>query len=663
MKKTWIVYSLILILLSCGSSIQQDTIDLGGSDWSITKRDDSTFALPDVDHSTWETVSLPGNLRSFAEKDHYIWIRKTFENSFRETPKSYSLLLGKVYSEEEIYINGTLIGSNGINASELRENPKNRFGTERIYHVPSNILKQGENLVAIRIKSGLWNILGILTGPIQIRETKLVEITKIQRDISHLIIIGFLSFLSLYYFLQFFIIKDKREFLSFGVLTLFFAIFEFSKNDIRFQILDNFLFFKILSYTALVFITPIYLSFLYRFHNLTPTRNVRFFYLAASLMTVFFLINRNPTTLFNVIGILDLMIPFVIGYSAYFSFVNLQKSPKGGIIHLFSQILLFILVLIEALTQRGFIIVNINLGLGFFIYSLSVSFIFQFRYVLQSIELESRKNKLSEGDRLRERVFLYLNSYLRGPLLRLSESFLEKSNDPTALKTDFQNIEDQLEDVLEISRLEVMTEVTHLESLEVKPYLESLLLDSGITYSVMVRENTMINTSPDLFNSIVVRILEFPPLKALKHRDLIITEDLNHFLHFRFLLYNDNLQTTLLYYNELTSQEILEKPYLLRWSIVKEIIRLLKGKLEVSLIKKKYLRIDIGIPGILQESKITEEKSLSIAKRLEMTSLLPGLRKIFTRKPASEAAKPSSTTSVKKQGLSGFFARLFKISK
>lgn len=90
----------------------------------------------------WENQQ-PGNL------DGIVWIRKTVYLTAEEAKKTATLSLSVIDDEDITYVNGVEIGS------------KNAYDAFRSYAVPKGVLKEGKNIVAIKITDnggggGLW---------------------------------------------------------------------------------------------------------------------------------------------------------------------------------------------------------------------------------------------------------------------------------------------------------------------------------------------------------------------------------------------------------------------------------------------------------------------------------------------------------------------------
>lgn len=101
----------------------------------------SHWAAPDFDDSAWKSVDLPGGFVELGVPDApaVAWFRKEITTP-DPLPQGRSLLfLGSIERMDTAYINGVEVG-----ASAWVENP-------RVYFIHDGVLKQGKNIVAIRV--------------------------------------------------------------------------------------------------------------------------------------------------------------------------------------------------------------------------------------------------------------------------------------------------------------------------------------------------------------------------------------------------------------------------------------------------------------------------------------------------------------------------------
>jgi hypothetical protein len=163
--------------------------------------------------------------------------------------------------------------------------------------------------------------------------------------------------------------------------------------------------------------------------------------------------------------------------------------------------------------------------------------------------------------------------------------------------------------------LEVMKEVPFKASVPFVDFIKEVIPDDSITYSIKVDPDTMIENSLELINSIVIRLIDFPGIKEFTHNDLIITQDLKGNVHFRFLLFHANPKIAIRLFNELSTKTSLEDSNTIKWQIIRQIARLLEAKLELKIIKRKYLRIDLGLKAIPAQQSTLESVTESSKKK------------------------------------------------
>ena len=133
----------------------------GTSEWSrrIAKTDPGSqgeaWAKPDFDDSAWKTMKLPGHFEKagLPEHDGVVWFRKTVTLTTEQAAAKASLHLGKIDDMDVSWVNGRRVGGYEV--------PGHHY-TERVYPVPSGVLRKGKNTIAVRVMdNGFW---GGITG-------------------------------------------------------------------------------------------------------------------------------------------------------------------------------------------------------------------------------------------------------------------------------------------------------------------------------------------------------------------------------------------------------------------------------------------------------------------------------------------------------------------
>jgi sialate O-acetylesterase len=97
---------------------------------------------PAFDDATWQLMKVPNlweglNLPDF---DGVVWFRKEFTLGAAEVSRGGTLSLSMIDDWDETYVNGQKVGSTM------------QYNEPRKYNVPSNILKEGQNVITVRVE-------------------------------------------------------------------------------------------------------------------------------------------------------------------------------------------------------------------------------------------------------------------------------------------------------------------------------------------------------------------------------------------------------------------------------------------------------------------------------------------------------------------------------
>lgn len=112
------------------------------------------WAGPAFDDAAWKTLAVPGAWSGeIANFDGFLYMRKSFELLRNESGKSATLDLAAIDDRDDAWVNGTWVGS--MHAGGV-------WNTPRSYAVPAGLLKEGKNVVAVRVRDdqGQGGVLG-----------------------------------------------------------------------------------------------------------------------------------------------------------------------------------------------------------------------------------------------------------------------------------------------------------------------------------------------------------------------------------------------------------------------------------------------------------------------------------------------------------------------
>lgn len=96
-----------------------------------------------LDTRLWKSINIPGKLKEqgYVLPNGSFWVRKTFSLTDEQAKKAGTIWLGCIVDGDQVFLNGQSIGQIGYQYPP------------RIYAVPANLLKAGDNTLSIRVTS------------------------------------------------------------------------------------------------------------------------------------------------------------------------------------------------------------------------------------------------------------------------------------------------------------------------------------------------------------------------------------------------------------------------------------------------------------------------------------------------------------------------------
>lgn len=149
----------------------QDVINLEGL-WKIKTRNNNDYADPDYDDAEWEDIQVPADWKVIGIRDlqDYAWYRKTFTLANGTNLDNLVLIGGYIDDFDVTFVNGQKVGETD---DGRRFGNSRSFLELRVYEIPNGLLKEGKNVISVRVDD-LGNNGGIYKGPVAIIPEKLV---------------------------------------------------------------------------------------------------------------------------------------------------------------------------------------------------------------------------------------------------------------------------------------------------------------------------------------------------------------------------------------------------------------------------------------------------------------------------------------------------------
>jgi hypothetical protein len=158
--------------------------------WKFATGDEEEWKEPGYKDNKWADIIVPGYWESqgFRDYDGIAWYRKSFPLPDNLKGRNLVLLVGKIDDLDEVYLNGVFVGSTGdFNSGQSG----NEYQVMRGYYLPDGILKEKDNVLAVRVYDGFRDG-GIYQGPVGlVRQEKYTEFWKSMRKKRNIIDIFF----------------------------------------------------------------------------------------------------------------------------------------------------------------------------------------------------------------------------------------------------------------------------------------------------------------------------------------------------------------------------------------------------------------------------------------------------------------------------------------
>lgn len=149
----------------------QEVIHLEGI-WKLKLRDSKDYIDPDHDDEGWEEIMVPANwkVNGIFNYQGFAWYRKELTIRQGTNLNDLVLIAGRIDDFDETYLNGEKIGET---FDDERFGRSMSFSELRVYDIPDGLLKEGRNVISIRVED-LGANGGVYEGPLVIIPKKMV---------------------------------------------------------------------------------------------------------------------------------------------------------------------------------------------------------------------------------------------------------------------------------------------------------------------------------------------------------------------------------------------------------------------------------------------------------------------------------------------------------
>ncbi len=225
------------------------------------------------------SVRVPENLSVqalSADKSFALVNEATYRLSFevREiSAKEFTMRLGEISDRDIALLNGRLIGATGA-----WDSPKPQaYDKVRLYNIPHGVLREGENILEVRVKGILTGELGIYRNEVEIGPTQLILRKFYIRNLLDSLALVVYFVVGAYFILFFLRRRSERENLYFALFALALVLYSFQRTQFKFDLDIEFYYLKKLQTVTLIALTPLFYYFIRSYYTLPAARKVIYF--------------------------------------------------------------------------------------------------------------------------------------------------------------------------------------------------------------------------------------------------------------------------------------------------------------------------------------------------------------------------------------------------
>ncbi len=372
------------------------------SDWEYTIDDieNAEILKSNFDSLDWKKYKVPSNLHSLEiDKKRKIWIRRKVFIPEELANKQLALRLGIISDRDKTYFNQVLIGSTGCFGSNLPQS----YDKVRIYEIPSALIQKGkENTILIEVERFFPEEIGINQDRTAIGSTLQIQFDKYQEDLFKLILLAVYATVGFYFLFLFLRRRQEVENVYFALFVFTVVIYQFMRTQVKYELGIDFILMKKIEYIVFTCLVPLFTNFIRMYFKFKITIFIILLNLLSFAIMNLFLFNSDLILFDEVNKTLTQPVGFIyICFLFYYLLSAMKKRNKDSFCIFLGVILIFISVVIDILSDRGYFQMPRTFGYSFMFFILSIAVILANKFVRLHFEVEELNSSLEHKVDLR----------------------------------------------------------------------------------------------------------------------------------------------------------------------------------------------------------------------------------------------------------------------
>jgi hypothetical protein len=372
------------------------------NDWEYTIDDilPENIINNNFDFIKWKKYKVPSNLDSNEiNSRRKIWIRRKIQIPKSLDNNNLSLRLGIISDRDKTYFNNVLIGETGCFGSP---DPQG-YDKIRIYEIPSSLVLKGkENTILIEVERFFPEEIGINQDRTAIGTTLQIQFDKYQEDLYKLILLSVYATVGMYFLFLFLRRRQEVENIYFALFVFTVVIYQFMRTQIKYELGLDFIFMKKIEYMAFTSLIPLFTNFIRIYFKIKISKTIILLNIFSVVIINYYLFTSDLILFDKLNKSLTQPIGFIyIGFLFYYLLASRKNKDSAYI--LFGVVMIFISVVVDILSDRGYFQMPRTFGYSFIFFILSIAVILANKFVRLHAEVEELNTSLESKVELRTR--------------------------------------------------------------------------------------------------------------------------------------------------------------------------------------------------------------------------------------------------------------------
>ncbi len=399
------------------------------SDWMVAKVPGNLYHtlkpfLPEAVTSTMEYIyHLLFSSRQEQQKlfTHEIILKTSFFYP-EKCGYSQSVVIGRITDRDLFSLNGIQVHATG----QINHPHPQAYDRIRFYELPSSVLRTGWNHIEIRIQNYFAREYGILSGKAAVGPTKVLLSHYYITEFAKILLLVLYFAVAIYSFFLFIKKSQNIHYLYFALFAFTLILYQFLRNQLKFELPLSFYYLKKLEFLSLVFLFPVFAEFLREFFQV---QRQRILMVVHSLFFVVFLLFLFSDSVrfwnFTVYYFLQYAFHFYVGYSLWILFRAIRQGQKQAYYILAGSLLFLVSFILDLLSLNFILNLQGIANYGFFIFVLTLIY----SIIDRIAQMESEHERLidSLAQKIKETNVLYQIATLFSQKDVTLESILQSS--------------------------------------------------------------------------------------------------------------------------------------------------------------------------------------------------------------------------------------------